>query len=129
MPSSSAFESPGTIQPVVLRLALIGNTGDPESQESVLNTLLTWTQASPVIIFLGDTIYDEGMPLRNDPDRLEAERHLNCQLAIIQQIRANAIFIPGNHDWAKGHADGRERLRQMHTFIQQALGGAGCFEG
>jgi hypothetical protein len=128
MPSSSAFESPGIIQPVVLRLALIGDTGDPEPQESVLNTLLAWTQASPVttvIIFLGDTIYDDGMPLRTGPDRSEAERRLNRQLAIIQQSRGNAIFIPGNHDWAKGHADGLEHLRQMHAFIQQALGGAG----
>jgi len=128
LPSSSAFESPDTNQPIVLRLALIGDTGDPAPQESALNTLLAWTETSPVttlIIFLGDSIYEKGLPLPTDPDRSEAERRLNRQLAIIKDSQAQAIFIPGNHDWAKGHADGLERLRQMHSFIQQALGGVG----
>jgi hypothetical protein len=128
LPLSSAFESPGANQPVVLRLALIGDTGDPESQEAVLNTLLAWTKMSPVttvIIFLGDTIYDRGLPPPTDPNRAEAERRLMRQLTMIKHSRAHAIFIPGNHDWAKGSANGFDRLREMKAFIQHFLGGAG----
>ncbi len=128
IPSPSAFESPGTIQPILLRLALIGDTGDPEPQEAVLNTLLAWTKTSPVttlIIFLGDTIYDRGLPPPTDPNRAEAERRLVGQLSIIKHSQAHAIFIPGNHDWAKGSGDGFDRLRDMNTFIHHFLGEAG----
>lgn len=124
----SSFELPAANQPALLRLALIGDTGDPEPQEAALNTLLTWIRTSPVttvIIFLGDTIYDRGLPPPSDPNRAEAERRLMRQLTMIKHSRAHAIFIPGNHDWAKGSAEGFSRLRNMNAFIQHFLGGAG----
>lgn len=116
---------PDSNQPVLLRLALIGDTGAPESQEPVLDKLLAWSQSSHVptlVIFLGDTIYDEGLPPKTDPDRLEAERRLIPQLDIIEQSKAQAIFIPGNHDWGKDHNTGLNRLVNMKTFIQHKLG-------
>ncbi len=128
LPFSSAFESPDTNRPVVLRLALIGDTGDPEPQEAVLRTLSAWTelsQVTTVLIFLGDTIYDRGLPPPTDPNRPEAERRLMGQLTMIKHSRAHAIFIPGNHDWAKGSANGFDRLRDMTAFIQHFLGRAG----
>lgn len=128
LPLSSAFESPGANRPVVLRLALIGDTGDPEPQEAVLHMLLTWAELSPVttvMIFLGDTIYDRGLPPPTDSNRAGAKRRLMRQLTMIKHSQAHAIFIPGNHDWAKGSANGFDRLRDMSAFIQDFLGGAG----
>jgi hypothetical protein len=124
---SSPVESPGSDQQVVLRLAMIGDTGIPEPQELVLSTLLAWTKLSPVttrIIFLGDNIYERGLPSPTDPTRPKAERRLVRQLDIIGQSPATAIFVPGNHDWAKGHADGIEHLRHFQAFIQDSLGDA-----
>lgn len=125
---SSPLEGPASTQPSLLRVALIGDTGDPEPQDSVLNTLLAWTTLSPVktvIIFLGDTIYDRGLPPPSDPNRAEAEQRLMRQLTMIKHSRAQAIFIPGNHDWAKDSGDGFERLQAMNTFIHHFLGGGG----
>lgn len=128
LPLSSAFVSPGANQPVVLRLALIGDTGDPEPQEAALNTLLAWTKLSSVktvIVFLGDTMYDRELPPPSEPNRAEAEQRLMRQLTMIKHSRAHAIFIPGNHDWAKGSANGFDRLQDMNAFIHHFLGGAG----
>lgn len=97
LPLSSAFVSPGANQPVVLRLALIGDTGDPEPQEAVLRTLSAWTELSPVttvMIFLGDTIYDRGLPPSTDPNRPEAERRLMRQLTMIKHSRDTRSLFP-----------------------------------
>jgi len=108
------------------RVLLIGDAGDPEINGGVLLLLQQWASLIPqrtTIIFLGDNIYPEGMPEKNDPNRAEAESRLMAQIGVIQQSSANAIFIPGNHDWAKGKPSGESAVKRQEKFINSILPG------
>jgi hypothetical protein len=88
-----------------LRLLLIGDAGEPQEDESVLNTLFQWAcefPAKSMVIFLGDNIYPKGMPERGHPQRPEAERRLLAQINVIRESGARGFFIAGNHDWRGG---------------------------
>lgn len=69
-------------------------------------------------VFLGDNIYDAGLPKKNDPERAEAERILNAQIATVENFKGKTLFIPGNHDW---YADGVEGVKRQEKYIEKAL--------
>lgn len=69
-------------------------------------------------IFLGDNIYDAGLPKKNHPERANAERILNAQIATVQNFKGKTLFIPGNHDW---YADGVEGVKRQEKYIENAL--------
>ena len=64
-----------------------------------------------LVLFLGDNIYEVGA--RPDFRSVDLE-HLTVQSAVLgDDPRAVAVFLPGNHDWARGaphpRAPGRYR--------------------
>lgn len=69
-----------------------------------------------IVAFLGDNIYSRGMPPEGAPDRKDAERRLDAQLATVVGTGARGIFIPGNHDWARG-ARGWDAIRRQGAYI------------
>ena len=80
--------------------------GAPEPGEPVLRTLSEWARKDALktsVIFLGDNMYPEGMTERK---KHEATERLGPQLAVIKTTGAHGLFIPGNHDWANGKAEG-----------------------
>ena len=105
------------------RILLIGDVG--ESDESVLHTLCQWAKILPdktLIIFLGDNIYPKGMPDAEDSSaRREAERRLRAQVSVVQESGACGLFLPGNHDWAEGSADGLKAVLEQAEYINQKL--------
>ncbi|MFD1096365.1 metallophosphoesterase [Salegentibacter chungangensis] len=60
-------------------------------------------------IFLGDNIYPDGLPEKEDPDREKAEYRLDAQLDAIEHYNGKVLFIPGNHDWYSEGINGLER--------------------
>ena len=105
------------------RLLLLGDGGEPKLDEPVLKTLSEWAnkEASRTsIVFLGDNMYPEGMTERK---KHEAEKRLIPQLAVAKTTGAHGLFIPGNHDWANGKAEGYSALRAQEAFINNALAG------
>jgi hypothetical protein len=95
------------------------------------------------VIFLGDNIYDNGMPPDDasrgsapSPKRLEANRIIDEQIRLAAPISAPRgvptelprIFVPGNHDWNdRGlltSRDGFGRIRAQSAYIaEQAKSG------
>lgn len=69
-------------------------------------------------IFLGDNIYDAGLPKKDNPERGEAERILDAQIATTQNFKGKTLFIPGNHDW---YAGGVEGVKRQEKYIEKAL--------
>src|SRR5919109_1917786 len=69
-----------------------------------------------IVAFLGDNIYPRGMPPEGASDRRDAERRLNAQLAVVLQTGARGIFVPGNHDWARG-VRGWDAVRRQGTYV------------
>ncbi|MEQ9050238.1 MAG: hypothetical protein RLP11_08010, partial [Marinoscillum sp.] len=66
---------------------LIGDAGAPTSPDSNLEFLQKITSAAKptdVLIFLGDNIYPDGLPSREDPARRAMENKLNASLNIMK---------------------------------------------
>ena len=76
---------------------------------------------STIILFLGDNVYDYGVPDSTDPSYPEALRRLEAQLALAHD--APTVFIPGNHDWQKSGSDGLARIRRQGSLIAREGGG------
>jgi hypothetical protein len=115
---------------ITQRVLLIGDAGAPENPEPNLVLLRRWVEEIPektAVVFLGDNIYPKGLPAEGDPWRQEAERRLRGQLETVQNTPARGIFIPGNHDWAKGSKAGRDNLKRQEEFVNAALPGGESF--
>ena len=109
------------------RLLLLGDGGAPKPDEPVLKTLHEWTAKDAErtsIVFLGDNMYPEGMTERK---RHEAPDRLTPQLTVAKSTGAHGLFIPGNHDWASGKAEGLRAVRAQEKFINDALAGESNF--
>lgn len=109
------------------RLLLLGDGGIPKPDEPVLKTLGEWAQkdaANTSIVFLGDNLYPEGMTERK---KHEAATRLTPQLAVAKSTGAHGLFIPGNHDWASGKAEGLRAVLTQEKFINDALAGESNF--
>ena len=109
------------------RLLLLGDGGIPKPDEPVLKTLGEWARkdaAKTSIVFLGDNIYPEGMTERKER---EAKERLTPQLAVVKSAGVHGLFIPGNHDWAGGGAEGYSAVLAQEKFINDALADAPNF--
>ena len=69
-------------------------------------------------IFLGDNIYDKGLPGKNDQDRNLTEHRLKVQVESVKEFKGNTIFVPGNHDWYSG----LKSLKRQEKFVEDVLG-------
>lgn len=134
--------SPDTLK-LKYSVFLFGDGGVPEKnrQEPVLKLLQTQifnkdttrvkslsdtgvvnnSHPEDVVIFLGDNIYETGMPEPDDADRKEKERRINAQLDVVKDFRGRKIFIPGNHDWNEGYAGGLAAINRQEEYIEQYL--------
>ena len=105
------------------RLLLLGDGGAPRATEPVLKTLGKWARrdvGKTSIVFLGDNMYPEGMTERRKHEALE---RLVPQLSVVKGTGVHGLFIPGNHDWASGGAEGYHALLTQEKFINNALTG------
>lgn len=117
--------------PVKYSVYLIGDAGEPEGLSGeVLNTLhkhLAKSDSNHITIFLGDNIYPHGLPPENDSGRKAAEERINVQLNSVMNDKGRILFIPGNHDWDKGSADGQEYIKREEEYIENKLNRGNVF--
>ncbi len=75
------------------------------------------------VAFLGDNIYDAGLPTR--PSEEDLEKLSGQILALRDHAAARAVFLPGNHDWANGESirDGRAAIARQSEWIESVLPG------
>lgn len=74
-----------------------------------------------VIIFMGDNIYDNGLPPQDATSRQEKETIILQQLNVVKDFKGRKIFVPGNHDWNDSKKGGLEALKRQEEFIEQNL--------
>jgi predicted phosphodiesterase len=103
---------------------LIGDAGNSPSDKSssalkAFTLELNKASGNSTAIFLGDNIYENGLPKKKDEGRAFAEHQLNVQTATVKDFKGNTIFIPGNHDW---YSDGVEGLKRQEKYIEDILG-------
>jgi hypothetical protein len=133
----STYETPPP-QDIETSLFLIGDAGAPDPREigAPLDSLTAQAAVAParsVIVFLGDNVYDDGIPEEGAAQFADARRRLEAQvLAVPAGVRA--IFLPGNHDWAREEAYGLFSIRRQEKLIDtlargrniRMLPGNGC---
>ncbi|AUC82525.1 metallophosphoesterase [Lacinutrix sp. Bg11-31] len=103
---------------------LIGDAGNSPIGEisSPLKAFKTELSSAPknsTAIFLGDNIYEKGMPEKSSKNRTFAEHQLNTQTGAAQNFKGEAIFIPGNHDW---YSNGLKGLKRQEKYVEDKLG-------
>lgn len=109
------------------RVILVGDAGAPVTDEPdpLLTTLRHHADDAgerSAVVFLGDNLYDDGLPPEDDPDRADAEARLQAQIDAVADAPGRTVFLPGNHDWNHSQAGGREQLRRQEAFVEAALG-------
>ncbi len=103
------------------RLLLAGDAGAPREDEPNLDLMTEWAAKNPektLVIFLGDFLYDNGMPVEQASDRREMERRIQAQIDVIKNSGCRGFFVAGNHDWWQG-APG---LQRAADYIEAQLG-------
>jgi hypothetical protein len=137
-PTSAPLPAPATIDH---RLLLIGDAGDPNPDgEPTLHALekqLALMPTRTTVVFLGDNVYETGMPepsaiegtvaeevldealLNAFASRRDAERRVKAQVKAVEIRGARTIFVPGNHDWDQFGVGGWQRVRELERYIAQ----------
>jgi hypothetical protein len=111
---------------IVETLFLVGDGGKPaKGGEPVLIALRRQLERSArhaTVAFLGDNVYPEGLPAPGDPEVAEMTRRLDDQVDAVKDTGARAVFIPGNHDWARGAMGGWESVRREEKRVEERGG-------
>ncbi|MXV17710.1 BamA/TamA family outer membrane protein [Hufsiella ginkgonis] len=119
---------------------LVGDVGNPDKnrQEPTLKLLqnqvnhrneaaiaradtANTTREEDAVIFLGDNIYESGLPEPDAVDRKEKERRIIEQMNVVKGFRGRAIFVPGNHDWHEMGPKGLETVNREERFVEEYL--------
>ncbi|MDZ7659019.1 BamA/TamA family outer membrane protein [Fodinibius sp.] len=100
---------------------LIGDAGLPnlDGKDKTLATLANHLQQSDsrsTTVFLGDNIYQNGMPADTTGEKRKiAEQKITKSLQTLIDYPGKAFFLSGNHDWKVS----KERVLAQETFIEQ----------
>ncbi|PHR72163.1 MAG: phosphoesterase [Lutibacter sp.] len=108
---------------------LIGDAGNAKQGESLthfnsLKEVLSKSSKNSTVLFLGDNIYDEGLPKKNHLNRKLAEHRLDAQIELVDDYKGQTIFIPGNHDY---YNDGIKGLEREANYIKEKLNDKNAF--
>lgn len=75
-----------------------------------------------VVIFLGDNIYDNGLPDESSPEYPALKAVLDSQIVLAKGSKARFYFTPGNHDWDYGGPAGWENISRQQMYVDRAGG-------
>jgi hypothetical protein len=103
---------------------LIGDVKHPATDPAVVDLLeekLGQTHRESSLIILGDIVYPLGLPAEEDEGFLPAKTDIDALLESIDDYHGNVIFLPGNHDWARGRKEGWSHVQNEQDYINENL--------
>ncbi|WP_271783302.1 metallophosphoesterase [Aquimarina algiphila] len=112
------------------RFYLIGDAGYATMKKTsdglaILKKVLDTVKSSDdYVLFLGDNIYQKGMPKKESPERALSERRIDAQIESIENFKGKVAFIPGNHDW---YNNGVEGLHRQEEYVIEKMGNDNAF--
>ena len=112
-----------------LSIYLIGDAGGAEKGKSLshfesLKSKLALEETNSLVIFLGDNVYEKGMPKKDHHSRNLAEHRIDAQLDLVKNFDGRTIFIPGNHDY---YSNGSKGLKKQAKYIEKKTGAKDVF--
>jgi hypothetical protein len=108
------------------RVFLIGDAGDLAGDG---HPVIDWIKSNVnmddpknSVIYLGDNIYDLGLPPEGAPDYQYSRRVLDHQISLVRDKKSRAFFVMGNHDWKNGKQGGwLQAVNQVDYINSQEL--------
>ncbi|GAA4367166.1 metallophosphoesterase [Hymenobacter saemangeumensis] len=107
---------------------LIGDVGKPadtkDGGEPSLNFLhkqILAAGAKSTTVYLGDNIYNYGLPEEGAYDRQVSEERIIAQLDVFKGYQGEKYMIPGNHDWKQGLPGGLAQVNREQRFVEDYL--------
>lgn len=85
------------------------------------------SDSKDVVLFMGDNIYENGLPTPDAFDRTEKEAKILEQLKIVKDFKGKKIFLPGNHDWNNSNPGGLAAINRQEEFIKEYLNDKNTF--
>lgn len=114
---------PGPNQELDYTIFLLGDAGEPreggDPNFKLFGKQLEEAEENSFCLFLGDNIYPVGMVNKGHALREESERRIDDQIALLNNFKGGAAFIPGNHDWEQGGKNGLEHLKNQEKYIEK----------
>jgi len=103
------------------RVFLIGDAGALQGDtHPVIDWLaknVNWDDERNLVLFLGDNIYPYGMPFKGEASYPLSKKIIDYQISLVKGKKAQAYFIPGNHDWKNGKIGGWEQVKNEVDYI------------
>ena len=105
---------------VKARVVLVGDAGALiEGQASVLEAIRKNIKLdkNTVVVFLGDNLYDAGLPHETYSRYSDIKAALDSQINLVKGTQAKGYMIPGNHDWENGGVRGLETIIRQQSYV------------
>ena len=106
----------------VRRIWLVGDAGQLNKRgvnpQLELLKQLNLLDKNSTVLFLGDNVYETGLPDSQSRHFDEKKLILDLQVALVKNTGAQAYFIPGNHDWLEGRSRGWRQVLNEYRYIQ-----------
>ena len=102
------------------RVILVGDAGSLiEGKASVLESIRKNIKLDKktVVVYLGDNLYDAGLPYETFNRYSEIKAALDSQINLIKGTPAKGYMIPGNHDWQNGGVLGYEAISRQQSYV------------
>ena len=123
---------PVPLDSVALNLVLVGDAGLPHpGEEPVLTAVRRELAQAPersFVVWLGDNIYPVGLVDTASAEGQEGLRIIRQQMRVMQDTETRGIFVPGNHDWAAGAAEGWTNVVRQERMVNAEGAGLVGFE-
>ena len=102
------------------RIILVGDAGSLiKGEASVLDVIRKQMNLDDrtTVLFLGDNLYDYGLPNEYARGFAQAKAALDSQIHIARGTEAKVFMIPGNHDWNNGSPGGEEAIQRQQLYV------------
>lgn len=107
---------------IASRIVLIGDAGQLiNGRQQVVDAVKKTVPIDErtTVIYLGDNLYETGLPADQTQAYIAAHQVLDYQLSVADGTKAKVYMIPGNHDWHKGGRDGWESIIREQQYVAQ----------
>ena len=114
---SGLFAQKDTLQS---RIILVGDAGAlVNGRSAVIDAIKSQMKLDKktTVLFLGDNLYDIGLPDIYHRGYNEAKAALDSQVTVARGTDANVVIIPGNHDWNNAGPGGEEAIRRQQQYV------------
>ncbi|MEO5563337.1 MAG: metallophosphoesterase, partial [Chitinophagaceae bacterium] len=105
---------------VKTRVVLIGDAGALiKGKAMVLDAVKANVKLDEktVVIYLGDNLYDAGLPDETYTSYSFIKAALDSQINLLKGTKAKGYMVPGNHDWDNGKPDGYENIVRQQQYV------------